>query len=310
MTINFLGPAVGILTFVIIGIFHPVVIKSEYHVGKKIWPLFLIVGLLSVTASLLIENAYLSVIIAIIAFTCFWAIIELHEQEKRVAKGWHPKKPHCTKNSNETMRENPLPDFTIVLASASPRRRDILDAHGVNSIIIPSNADETMGKERENTSVDEIAMQISRLKATEVYERIHAIADDCGKRIIILGADTVIDKNGIIGKPADEEDAFRILSLLRDTTHRVITGVTLIDLASGVERCFRDVTKVTFRDYPDEEIWRFIREERPFDKSGAYAVQSSWSANVERVDGDIENVIGLPWARIDREIKDWSPMTN
>jgi septum formation protein len=297
MTIHILGPVVGFVTFAVIGLFHPLVIKTEYHIGKKIWPLFLVCGLAFTAASMLISNPYLSVILAIVAFTCFWTIVELHEQEKRVAKGWHPRKPKP--------HETPACNATIVLASASPRRRDILNAHGVDPIIIPSNADEAaIAEESEQRSVDELAMQIAHMKAAEVYERLRTLGGSYGKHIIILGADTVIDKGGLIGKPADADDAFRILSLLRNTTHRVITGVSLIDLATGTEQRFAEVTEVTFGDYPDEEIRRFIREEQPFDKSGAYAVQSSWSANVARVDGDIENVIGLPWARIEKELQE------
>ncbi|MDR2611140.1 MAG: Maf family nucleotide pyrophosphatase [Clostridiales Family XIII bacterium] len=304
MTIHILGPVVGIVTFVIIGLFHPLVVKTEYHIGKKIWPLFLVCGLAFTTASMLIANPYLSVILAIIAFTCFWTIVELHEQEKRVAKGWHPRKPKPQGDSGKTAPEHPAYSVTIALASASPRRRDILNAHGINPVIIPSNADESIGAaDSEQSSVDELAMRIAHMKAAEVYERLRALGGNYEKRVIILGADTVIDKDGLIGKPADADDAFRILSLLRNTTHRVITGVSLIDLASGAEQRFADVTEVTFKDYPDEEIWRFIREEQPFDKSGAYAVQSSWSVNVARVDGDIENVIGLPWARIEKELQ-------
>jgi hypothetical protein len=101
MELNFLGLVAGIVTFVIIGAFHPLVVKTEYHVGKKIWPLFLALGLLFTAASLCIKNAYISVILAIIAFTCFWTIVELYEQEKRVARGWHPKKPKPPKPADK-----------------------------------------------------------------------------------------------------------------------------------------------------------------------------------------------------------------
>jgi septum formation protein len=297
MAIHILGPVVGAATFVVIGLFHPLVIKAEYHIGKKIWPLFLVCGLILTFVSMLIANPYLSVIIAVVAFTCFWTIVELYEQEKRVEKGWHPKNPKRCKTDEATH------NYTIVLASASPRRRDILNTHGIDPIIIPSNADETIpDAEIEHARVDEIAIRIAHLKASEVYERLRTLSGNYTSRVIVLGADTVIDKDGIIGKPTDADDAFRILSKLRNTTHRVITGVSLIDLASGEQRSFADITEVTFKDYPDEEILRFVREEQPFDKSGAYAIQSSWSKNVANVKGDIENVVGLPWARIKKEL--------
>lgn len=92
MEVNFFGIIVGVATFVIIGAFHPIVIKAEYHFGKRCWPAFLIAGLVCIAASLLIWNLYLSTLLAIVAFTSLWGIHELFEQEKRVHKGWYPKK--------------------------------------------------------------------------------------------------------------------------------------------------------------------------------------------------------------------------
>jgi septum formation protein len=187
------------------------------------------------------------------------------------------------------MRAN---EATIILASASPRRREILAAHGVTPVVIPADADETLPDDLLQKPA-EAAMYLASLKARAVYETYHDSAP-----ALILGADTIVYKDRIIGKPADEADAFAILSSLRDTQHSVITGVSLIDAATGAETVFYEETFVTFKDYPDEEIRRFVREEPPYDKSGSYAIQSSWSKNVAAIDGDVENVIGLPWAKI------------
>ena len=90
---NFQGIILGLSAFICIGIFHPIVIKSEYHFGVRCWPVFLIVGLLCCAASLFVENVYASVILGVFAFSCFWSILELFQQRERVRKGWFPKNP-------------------------------------------------------------------------------------------------------------------------------------------------------------------------------------------------------------------------
>lgn len=91
---NFQGLIIGIAAFAIIGIFHPIVIKTEYYIGKKMWPIFLLMGLLLITLSLFIGSIILSAIIGITGFTSLWSIHELFEQEERVKKGWFPKNPN------------------------------------------------------------------------------------------------------------------------------------------------------------------------------------------------------------------------
>ncbi len=91
---NFQGLIIGVSTFLAIGIFHPIVIKSEYYIGKKIWPLFLIVGIGLIISSIFIENITISSIIAVVGFSSLWSIHEIIEQEERVKKGWFPKNPN------------------------------------------------------------------------------------------------------------------------------------------------------------------------------------------------------------------------
>ncbi len=90
---NFQGLIIGLAAFIIIGVFHPIVIKSEYHIGKKIWPLFLIVGLILIGVSIFINNITISAIIGVAGFASLWSINEIIEQEERVAKGWFPHNP-------------------------------------------------------------------------------------------------------------------------------------------------------------------------------------------------------------------------
>jgi len=91
---NFEGILLGLATFLCIGIFHPVVIKAEYYWGTRCWWLFAVVGAMAVVASLFVANIYLSAILGVFAFSCFWSILELFEQKKRVQKGWFPRNPH------------------------------------------------------------------------------------------------------------------------------------------------------------------------------------------------------------------------
>ena len=89
---NYHGILLGLATFVCIGLFHPLVIKSEYHFGVRCWPVFLVMGLAGCLGSLLVDSIYLSVLLGVLGFSCFWSILELFQQRKRVSKGWFPKK--------------------------------------------------------------------------------------------------------------------------------------------------------------------------------------------------------------------------
>jgi septum formation protein len=188
----------------------------------------------------------------------------------------------------------------VILASASPRRLEILQGHGIDPVVLPSEADETLPPEVEAAGPEEVVRYLAQIKARSIYEKLReqGAPDTLQPGAVILGADTIVYKDRIIGKPLDAEDAFAILASLRASSHHVLTGVCLIDAYTGGETTIVDDTRVTFHDYPDEEIRRFIREEPPYDKSGSYAIQSSWSGNVAAVEGDIENVIGLPYQAI------------
>ncbi|MBQ2778824.1 MAG: DUF4491 family protein [Bacteroidaceae bacterium] len=98
MEMNFSGILIGVATFLVIGLFHPLVIKAEYYIGVKSWWLFLLLGVVSAVASLLVENLILSILLGVVAFSSFWSIGEVFEQKKRVEKGWFPANPKRKKN--------------------------------------------------------------------------------------------------------------------------------------------------------------------------------------------------------------------
>ncbi len=95
---NYIGIIIGLATFLCIGVFHPIVIKAEYHLGRRCWPLFLVAGIAALVASLFVPNEYVSIILGVVAFSSFWGILEVHQQHHRVRKGWFPMNP---KRKNE-----------------------------------------------------------------------------------------------------------------------------------------------------------------------------------------------------------------
>ena len=215
----------------------------------------------------------------------------------------YTEKMKLIKNDNNIARP-------VILASGSPRRLSIMQEHGVEPIVRPSNSDEALPEGADEMTMEEKVMYIAAQKARDVYEEWlaeregHATGAKGGAAPatethadfpLILAADTVVYKDRIIGKPKDEADAVAILTELRNTFHFVYSGICIIDTKDGAETSLFDVTKVWFKDYPDEEICRYVGEEQPYDKSGSYGIQSSWGQNVERVEGDVENVMGLPW---------------
>lgn len=192
----------------------------------------------------------------------------------------------------------------FILASASPRRKEILESHGHSPIIIPSDINESVADEAGFTPC-ELTVHLAEQKALAVIDKL--IPDDWPLGCIILGVDTIVFKDRIIGKPVDEADALGILRSLKNTEHDVISGVCLIKAASGngskglsirEKNLFYDITRVRFGDYTDDEILGYITANPPYDKSGSYAVQSDWGRHVTEINGDIENVIGLPYMKL------------
>lgn len=172
----------------------------------------------------------------------------------------------------------------IVLASASPRRRELLGLTGLSFTVDAGDAEEVM-----DDSVPPLilARRLSRQKAKAVAHRY--------KDALILAADTFIAFRGrVLGKPLDKKDAARMLTMLSGRRHSVITGFTIMDTATGRTLSRAVETKVWFKRLSPAEIRAYVRTGEPMDKAGAYAIQGLGSVIVSRIEGDYSNVVGLP----------------
>lgn len=179
----------------------------------------------------------------------------------------------------------------IILASASPRRRELLALAGVDFTVRVADVEEIIP---ENASPDEVVMSLARQKA-------QAVANERPDSIII-GSDTVVALDGaILGKPKDEEDAFRMLKTLSGRSHTVYTGVAIIH--GEKINSFCEATEVVFNSLTDEEIRNYVATKEPMDKAGAYGIQGKGCVLVEKIVGDYFNVVGLPVSRVYRELK-------
>ena len=172
----------------------------------------------------------------------------------------------------------------LILASASPRRKELLAKTGLAFDIIPAKGEETITK----TIPAEVVMELSLQKAREIAEQQ---TEDC----IVIGADTLVFYNGEpLGKPRDEEDAVRILTLLSGTEHLVLTGVAVVH--GGETVAAADTSVVRFRKLTKKEILRYVETGEPMDKAGAYGIQGKGGKLVESYTGNFDNIIGLPCA--------------
>lgn len=180
----------------------------------------------------------------------------------------------------------------IILASASPRRSELLKKHGIDFTVLVSDADETnLGK-----TPKAIAEQNAYLKAKAVYDSL-----ENKENIIVIGADTVVALDNVIyGKPKDKADAINMLKTLSGREHSVITGVAIIKNEAGVCSLLKpsEETLVKFKSLTNAEIEEYVNTDEPYDKAGSYALQGEAKKFVEYVKGDSENVIGLPAGKI------------
>ncbi|MDX2079906.1 MAG: Maf family protein [Terrimicrobiaceae bacterium] len=175
----------------------------------------------------------------------------------------------------------------LVLASASPRRRDLLEAAGFEVVCVPSGADEL---ETDSLSPDALALENAGLKARAVAA---LYPND-----IVLAADTVVFFDGrFFGKPVDADDAFRMISVLQGRTHEVVTGVVVIAPGRGPE-VFSESSRVTFRPLTDSGVAAYLVSIHPYDKAGAYAAQDDDGRLIASIDGSRTNVIGLPMEKV------------
>ena len=183
----------------------------------------------------------------------------------------------------------------LILASASPRRAEILRSAGIRFVVRPAHIDEAVRP----------AESPRQLVARLACEKALACARRCTRPALVLGADTeVVIGRRILGKPASRADARRMLRLLSGKTHRVLTGIALLELPAG-QRPARlhtavESTRVTFASLTTREIAAYVATGEPMGKAGAYAVQGGAAKFVTRIEGCYSNVVGLPLARLCR----------
>lgn len=201
--------------------------------------------------------------------------------------------------------------FEVILASNSPRRRELLDAAGVNfTVRTPvTPVDESLEPDLA-ANPEEAAKKLAERKAGAVIQEV--LSENYTGMLIVIGADTMVVLDGkIFGKPRSASDGKHMLRQLSGRTHEVITAVSVWmvaapnaeDVSLGF-RTFADISRVTFRDLTDEEITDYLRKGESFDKAGAYAIQGEGAALVDHYDGSLDTIIGLPATRLIKEFPD------
>ena len=179
----------------------------------------------------------------------------------------------------------------VILASKSPRRRELMELLHIPFEVIVSDIDEQI--DTQNDLVKEIE-KLSYQKANAVY-KLHEDA-------LVIGSDTIVKiGNDILGKPKSTEEAAKMLRELSDNTHEVVTGVTI--LCNGKAETFSSVAKVTFYPLSEEEIQEYIATNEPMDKAGAYAIQGDAAKFIRSIEGDYYTIVGLPVAELYHRLK-------
>ena len=202
---------------------------------------------------------------------------------------------------------------TIILASSSPRRIELLENKGFQVIVIPANIEETVDY---SLPPGEIVESLALQKATAVKEKLlEMMGSESTKtnefqdsessgfvsstplisaNLPIIAADTIVYRNKIIGKPRDKEDALDILMDLSGKEHQVYTGVAILELQGHRQDVFNEKTSVFFKEYTEEDLSSYLDTDEPYDKAGAYGIQGYFARFVDHIEGDYHNVMGLP----------------
>ena len=191
----------------------------------------------------------------------------------------------------------------LILASASPRRIEMFRNNGFDPEVIPSDFNEHIPF---SMTPAETVMYLSLMKGLSVQRMVND--NRSGEESIrkeqsamIVSADTiVVDNNTILGKPKDEKDAFSMLSALSDRSHHVLTGVTII--TGSCIKCFYETSEVFFKDIPENELRAYVATPEPYDKAGGYAIQGTFEKYIDHIEGDYDNVVGLPLTRLKQYI--------
>ena len=187
---------------------------------------------------------------------------------------------------------------TIILGSASPRRRELLAQIGADFTVRVSRKEEIY----HSTVPEEIVKELALMKVENVAEELRADRD-----MIVLGADTIVVlDDAILGKPKDEEEAFRMIHSLQGRTHEVYTGVAVLDFGKEGKKSVVNHavgTKVFVHAMSDEEIRGYIATGEPMDKAGGYGIQGRFAPYIDRIEGDYYNVVGLPVSYVYQVLK-------
>ena len=179
---------------------------------------------------------------------------------------------------------------SIILASASPRRKELLKLIFNDFVVLPSDAEEIVPA---GTDVLKVPEFLAKLKALSIA--------NTHKESLVIGCDTaVIIGNEILGKPKSKSDAFSMIKKLSGKTHFVVSGCAIVK--NGNLKLFSEKTEVTFFELSDSQIKNYIETDEPYDKAGGYGIQGKASLFVEKINGDYFNVVGLPVARLNKEI--------
>lgn len=186
----------------------------------------------------------------------------------------------------------------IILASASPRRKMLLEQIGLEFEVVSSNVDETVANKKVPA---EVVKELAFRKAKAVS---NFMSGDGTSDKFIIGADTIVVKDGaVLGKPENEAEARQMLSMLKDSWHEVLTGLSIIRVTNGQAVTDYERTRVKMKDLTDSEIQAYINSGEPKDKAGAYGIQGKGALLVEKIEGCYFNVVGLPIFRLVEMLK-------
>jgi septum formation protein len=207
----------------------------------------------------------------------------------------------------------------LILASGSPRRKELLARIGIPFDVVVSEVCEELG---DHSHAGTFAEAMARDKARDVARKLadrqacclpvpegaapdpDGLAREQAGGYLVLAADTVVARNGsILGKPETREDALRMLRMLSGGWHDVVTGITLLNTVTGEEATAVETTRVKFRDADEKLLGRYADAAEPYDKAGAYGIQGFGALLVERIDGDYHNVMGLPLQRLSQMLE-------
>ncbi len=177
----------------------------------------------------------------------------------------------------------------VILASGSPRRKQILEQIGLKFKVYPSDIDEAV---EPHDDTGQLVERLALMKAEDVARKVVPGS-------LVIGADTIVEsERGILGKPVDEKEAFDMLLLLSGKRHTVLTGIAVVDTMNHKTLVSHEKTEVMFRPVSEREIHAYVNTGEPMDKAGAYGIQGRGAVFVEKINGCYFNVVGLPAARL------------